>query len=110
MKNRKAAPAATAQIIQLPHNDFSFEPYTFAAKALVKAYDRDRPLVEIVDSLLRLNIPAMKRKLANFPSVTTSSVGDLISDITVAGDAYEALAELFACAAARLTAVDAKLV
>ena len=58
-----------AQIIKLPHSEFNFEPYEFGGGSMLAAYDRDRTLVETVDSVLRLNVPAMRaRWLAFRPS------------------------------------------
>lgn len=77
---------------------------------MLAAYDRDRTLVEIVDSVLRLDVPAMRCKVAGFSSVVDRPVEALIADIEAAGKSYEALSALFECAVARLSAVDAKLV
>ena len=52
---------------------------------MLAACDRDRTLVEIVDSVLRLDVPAMRCKVAGFSSVVDRPVGALIADIEAAG-------------------------
>jgi hypothetical protein len=110
-KRAKRSPAKTAQIIRFPHDDFNFKAYDFQASLLSERYDADRAMVAIVEKTLRMDAKTLKRKVHLLPSaIEGHPVSDLIHDIKVVSESFEGLAELFACAAARLTVIDAKLV
>jgi hypothetical protein len=111
-RNRaKRSTPRSAQIIRLPHEDFSFKAYDFPRSWLSERHDADRVMVTIVESILRMDAKALKRKVHLIPNaIEGPTVNDLIHDIKVVAGSFEGLAELFMCAAARLTVIDAKLV
>jgi hypothetical protein len=96
-------------VVRLPGPDYNFKPYGFQQNHL---YDQNRSLVAIVERILAHDAAALKRRLPYLPEVIgrQSITAELISNIKTAAGVYEALGELFNCAAARLTAVEAKLV
>jgi hypothetical protein len=107
----KLPPPKTAEIIRLPHDDFSFEAYELQDSELSDRYDRDRDLVVIVEGILRTNTDALKQKVNFLPTALEGvSIGDLIHDLESASEGFDGLGKLFACAAARLSVVNAKLV
>ncbi len=102
-------PAQTAKIIHLPHEDFSFKPYKFKDD-LVEVYLERKVYVDIVQSLLRMTPTAMKEKLTGAVAADLPGAPALIHDLGQQADNFDALAELFRSAVARLTVVDAKLI
>jgi hypothetical protein len=110
MKKTVRSKAKTAQIIQLPHHDFSFKACNLKGKSLLEKYDANRVYVDIVDGVIKTEAPVLKRKVGAMKPLYGIEVGDMISDLkSVAGD-FEALASIFEMAAARLTVVKVKLV
>jgi len=112
MSRRSARTKGTksAQIIRLPHDDFSFEACDLKGKTLLEKYDENRLYVDIVNGLIKSGSSALKRKVDAVKSETGINVDDLISDIESVAEDFEALASIFRMAAARLTVVKAKLV
>jgi hypothetical protein len=100
-----------AEIIRLPHDDFSFQAYHFQDSELCDRYDRDRVLVVILEGLLRMDADALKQKVDRLPTVLEGvSINALIHDLEAASEGFDGLGKLFSCAAARLSVVNAKLV
>jgi hypothetical protein len=101
----------TAQIIQLPRDDFSFEACDIQCWAMKERYERDSALVGIVQGILCSDSKTLKGKVHHLPRASNGhSIHDLTHDLIACGEGFKYLAELFACAAARLTVIDAKLV
>jgi hypothetical protein len=68
-------------------------------------------MVTIVEEILRMDAKTLKRKVHLLPNVIECHpVSDLIHDIKVVAESFGGLADLFGCAVARLTVIDAKLV
>jgi hypothetical protein len=101
----------TAQIIQLSRDDFSFEACDIQCSAMKERYDRDSALVDIVQGILCSDSKTLKGKFHDLPrDLNDNGIHDLIHDLLACGEGFKDLAELFGCAAARLTVIDAKLV
>jgi hypothetical protein len=99
-------------VVRLPGPDYNFKPYGLQQNQIIGLYDQNRSLVAIVERILAHDAAALKPRLPYLPEVIgrQSITAELISNIKTAAGVYEALGELFNCAAARLTAVEAKLV
>jgi hypothetical protein len=113
-KQTHAAAARSAKIIRLPHADFGFEAYDFEDGELSDRYDRDRTLVVILEAILRMDAATLKQKAESTAMIGDRSIADwcgpLIHDLKAVGEGLEGLSMLFACAAARLEVIKARLV
>jgi hypothetical protein len=109
MTRRKASRALpkTAEIIHLPHHDFSFEA---AQIDLVDKYRARVNDVEMLQSVLKLTSAEMKARLALVAEADRHEIGAMISNFETRAENYARLSEFFKCAAYRLTVVNAKLV
>jgi hypothetical protein len=107
----RTAQRKSAQVMQLPRDDFSFEACDIQCWAMKERYDRDSALVGIVQGILCSDSKTLKGKVHRLPrALNGHSIHDLTHDLIACGEGFKYLAELFACAAARLTVIDAKLV
>jgi hypothetical protein len=99
-------------VVRLPGPDYHFKPYGFRPDQIIELYDNNRAWVVTVERILALDDAELKRRLPYLSGATGGKfdTDDLISSIPKAGGAYEALGELFSCAAARLTVIEKKLV
>jgi hypothetical protein len=98
-----------AEIIRLPHRDFSFEPFDFGDEKLVDTYRARASDVVLLQGLLELTSAAMKAKLAA-AEVDGGEIGGLIGYLEDRATNFAGLSGFFKSAAYRLSAVNAKLV
>jgi hypothetical protein len=97
----------TAEIIHLPHHDFSFEAVEIDLVDKYRARVND---VDMLQSVLKLTSAEMKARLALLAEADRHEIGATISNFENRAENYARLSEFFKCAACRLTVVNAKLV
>ncbi len=111
MKKGKTTKAvrATADVVRLPGPSFEFDAYDIDEQFLAR-YDAERVMMVIVEGILKKNHEQLKRTARNAASAIGVSLGALDNDIDSSASGWRALAGAFECAAARIRAVEARLV
>jgi hypothetical protein len=108
-KRRKRVATLPDNVVRFPGRDYSFEAVDFGEK-LSDTYRARANDVDLLQSVLSLTSAELKAKLAALPEADRDEIGEMISHFEDRATNYASLSEFFKSAAARVSAVNAKLV
>lgn len=106
---RDPAGRVSAEVVRFPGPGFAFDACEIDAQFITR-YDAERSMMIVVEGILRKNSEQLKASVQAVVSEAGVSLVELAADINSAANGFRCLSELFKSAAARIEAVEAKLV